>query len=184
VRDIERSVPAGGLPDDLLHRSKQLPAALNKNRPDVVVTNLDLGHDSGLDLIADIKGKGLGIALFALLDTASVEVAVSAMKAGARDAFAKPWDGEQLACAVREALRRELHVPVAGSAEPIEILGFSRLTPRERQVLQFIVNGQTNKQTGRELGISPRTVEVHRASVMQKLAAKNTAELMRIVMTS
>ena len=63
-----------------------------------------------------------------------------------------------------------------------EIRGFEQLTAREREVLQLITDGQSNKQTGRELGISPRTVEVHRARVMEKLSAKNTADLMRIIL--
>ena len=67
---------------------------------------------------------------------------------------------------------------------PVEVRGFSQLTPREREVLQLITNGQSNKEAGRELGISPRTIEVHRARVMEKLGARNTADLMRIVLTS
>ena len=59
-----------------------------------------------------------------------------------------------------------------------------RLTPREREVLQLITNGRSNKEAGRQLGISPRTIEVHRARVMEKLGARNTADLMRIVLTS
>ena len=59
-----------------------------------------------------------------------------------------------------------------------------QLTTREREVLQLITNGQSNKEAGRVLGISPRTVEVHRARVMEKLCARNTADLMRIVLTS
>ena len=66
----------------------------------------------------------------------------------------------------------------------VEIRGFSQLTPRERQVLQLITNGQSNKEAGRELGISPRTIEVHRARVMEKLGARNTADLMRIVLAN
>ena len=65
----------------------------------------------------------------------------------------------------------------------MEVRGFNQLTPRERDVLQRISNGQSNKEAGRELGISPRTVEVHMARVMEKLGARNTADLMRIVLT-
>jgi two-component system response regulator FixJ len=157
---------------------------LDRQRPDIVVTNVDLGSDSGIDLIAGVKAKAMGIAMFAIMDTADVEATVNAMKAGARDVFTKPVDSEPLIRAVRDALRHDLHIGVAGSGQPVEIVGFSRLTDRERQVLQLIVNGQSNKETGRELGISPRTVEVHRARVMEKLAAKNTADLIRIVMSS
>lgn len=66
----------------------------------------------------------------------------------------------------------------------MEVRGFSKLTAREREVLQLIAEGHSNKEAGRQLGISPRTVEVHRARVMDKLGAKNAADLMRIVLTS
>ena len=61
--------------------------------------------------------------------------------------------------------------------------GRELLTPREYQVLELIANGASNKEAGRELGISPRTIEVHRARVMDKLCAKNTADLVRIVLS-
>jgi DNA-binding NarL/FixJ family response regulator len=73
---------------------------------------------------------------------------------------------------------------VQGGQRPVEIRGFSQLTPRERDVLQLVTNGQSNKEAGRQLGISPRTIEVHRARVMEKLGARNTADLVRIVLTS
>lgn len=60
--------------------------------------------------------------------------------------------------------------------------GHDRLTARERDVLEWIARGASNKEAGRELGISPRTIEVHRARIMEKLAAKNAADLMRIVL--
>ena len=61
--------------------------------------------------------------------------------------------------------------------------GSERLTPREREVLKLIVAGASNKETGRKLGISPRTIEVHRAHIMAKLGAKNAADLVRIVLS-
>lgn len=72
----------------------------------------------------------------------------------------------------------------AGGSERryVEVHSFAQLTIREREVLQLIAGGQSNKEAGRQLGISPRTVEGHRARVMQKLGARNTADLMRIVL--
>src|SRR5690606_30731327 len=99
--------------------------------------------------------------------------------------FAKPFDKEKLVGAVREALRKDVHVGANSSGQPtVEIRGFNQLTPREREVLQLITNGQSHKEAGRERGISPRTIEVHRARVMEKLGARNTADLIRIVLTS
>jgi len=101
------------------------------------------------------------------------------------DVVTKPINTEQLIQSVLDSLRQDVHLgAVEGGRRPVEVRGFSQLTPREREVLQLITNGQSNKEAGRELGISPRTIEVHRARVMEKLGARNTADLMRIVLTS
>jgi two-component system, LuxR family, response regulator FixJ len=160
-------------------------ALLDRRRPDVVVSNLELGDDDGLTLLHRVKSLRMGLPVFMLENRPLVDAAVAAMKAGASDVFTKPIDTEQLVRIVREALRRDVHVgAVQAGRRPVEVRGFAQLTPREREVLQLITNGQSNKEAGRELGISPRTIEVHRARVMEKLGARNTADLMRIVLTS
>jgi FixJ family two-component response regulator len=127
----------------------------------------------------------IGTPVFMLSDAPDVDATVLAMKAGASDVISKPVDTEHFVRAVREALRQDVHMgALQGGRRPIEVRGFAHLTPREREVLQLVTNGQSNKEAGRELGISPRTIEVHRARVMEKLGARNTADLMRIVLTS
>ncbi|WEJ57895.1 LuxR C-terminal-related transcriptional regulator [Devosia sp. FJ2-5-3] len=107
------------------------------------------------------------------------------MKLGATDVVSKPIDSEHLLTIIRDTLRRDVHLgAMQGGRRAVEVRGFAQLTPREREVLLLITNGQSNKEAGRELGISPRTIEVHRARVMEKLGARNTADLMRIVLTS
>jgi two-component system response regulator FixJ len=163
----------------------QFHAGLDRRRPDVVVLNLDLGGESGLTLLRRLKAMRTGTPVFMLSNAPNLKDAITAMKAGASDVITKPIDTEHLLTAVREALRQDVHVgAMQGGRRPIEVRGFSQLTPREREVLQLITNGQSNKEAGRELGISPRTIEVHRARVMEKLGARNTADLMRIVLTS
>ena len=160
-------------------------ASLERRRPDVVVANFDLGSDAGLDLLRRVKNLRMGTPVFMLENAPMVEAAVQAMKDGASDVVTKPIDTEHLVRIVRDALRQDIHVgAVQSGGRPVEVRGFAQLTPREREVLQLITNGQSNKEAGRELGISPRTIEVHRARVMEKLGARNTADLMRIVLTS
>jgi FixJ family two-component response regulator len=159
--------------------------AIERRRPDVVAVNFRLGLDDGLQVLRRLKSLELGTAIFMLIDEPDVEATVEAMKAGAAGVIPKPIDTEHFLRAVHDALRKDVRI----AAEPdggrrVEIRGFAQLTPREREVLQRVTNGQSNKETGRELGISPRTVEVHRARVMAKLGARNTADLMRIVLTS
>lgn len=159
--------------------------SMERRRPDVVVLNLRVGEESGLSLLRRIKSMRTGTPVFMMADNPQVDAAVTAMKMGASDVVTKPIDTEHLLGVVRDALRRDVHLGAMQSGRrPVEVRGFAQLTPREREVLQLITNGQSNKEAGRELGISPRTIEVHRARVMEKLGARNTADLMRIVLTS
>jgi len=159
--------------------------SMERRRPDIVVLNLKVGDESGLGLLRRVKALRTGTPVFMLADEPQVDAAVMAMKLGASDVITKPIDTEHLLTVIRDALRRDVHLgAMQGGRRPVEVRGFSQLTPREREVLQLITNGQSNKEAGRELGISPRTIEVHRARVMEKLGARNTADLMRIVLTS
>ncbi|WP_299640316.1 LuxR C-terminal-related transcriptional regulator [Devosia sp.] len=160
--------------------------AAERRRPDVAIVNFRVGNEDGLAILKRIKTMRTGTPVFILEDRPEVDSAVLAMKAGASDVFTKPIESERLVRAVRETLRHDIRLgPVAeGGHRRVEVRGFDQLTPREREVLQLITNGQSNKEAGRELGISPRTIEVHRARVMEKLGARNTADLMRIVLTS
>ncbi len=151
----------------------------------MVVLNLTLAGKSSIEALRSIKAMRTGSPVFMVSDETEIKGAIAAMKHGATDVITKPIDTERFVRSVRDALRRDVHVgAVQGGRRPIEIRGFNQLTPREREVLQLITNGQSNKEAGRDLGISPRTVEVHRARVMEKLGARNTADLMRIVLTS
>lgn len=157
----------------------------NRRRPDVFLLNMLDGGQSTAQTLMRIKNMRTGAPVFMLADNENVNEAVNSMKLGATDVVTKPIDNEALVRRVRDALTRDVFLgTVQGGKRPIEIRGFNQLTPREREVLELISNGQSNKEAGRELGISPRTVEVHRARVMDKLGARNTADLMRIVLTS
>jgi len=160
-------------------------ASLERRRPDVVVINMRIGGDDGIAVLHRVKEMRIATPVFMLSNNADVVQIVSAMKAGATDVITKPIDTERFIRSVVDALHQEVHLgAMNGGRRPIEVRGFSQLTPREREVLQLIADGQSNKEAGRRLGISPRTIEVHRARVMEKLGAKNTADLMRIVLTS
>ncbi len=159
--------------------------AVERRRPDVAVINLSIGGESGLALLRRVKSWQTGAPVVMLTNEPQLDAAVTAMKLGATDVVKKPIDSEHLLSVVRDALRRDVHLgAMRDGRRPVEVRGFAQLTPREREVLQLITNGQSNKEAGRELGISPRTIEVHRARVMEKLGARNTADLMRIVLTS
>mgnify|MGYP001216093153 CR=1 FL=1 len=165
--------------------AREFFTAFDQRRPDVVMLNFEVSGLDMMPLLTRIKEMRTGIPVFMLADRGDVDRAVEAMRRSASGVFAKPFDKEKLVGAVREALRKDVHVGADSNGQrTVEIRGFNQLTPREREVLQLITNGQSNKEAGRELGISPRTIEVHRARVMEKLGARNTADLIRIVLTS
>jgi FixJ family two-component response regulator len=160
-------------------------ADFERRPPDVAIVNLRIGGEDGVQVMRRIKSMRVGLPVLMLADEPQVEATVAAMKAGAADVLTKPVDNTRLLAAIAEALNHDVQVgAVQNGRRAIEVRGFAQLTPREREVLQLISNGQSNKEAGRQLGISPRTIEVHRARVMEKLGARNTADLMRIVLTS
>lgn len=158
-------------------------AALRKRHPDVAVINLQIAGADGMRLLRQVKSTRAATPVFMLEDSPRVDAAVAAMKAGATDVITKPIDAKRFIRAVRQALRANFaETGPSAVARAFEVTGLSQLTPRERDVLQLIASGQSNKEAGRQLGISPRTIEVHRARLMKKLGARNTADLMRIVL--
>jgi len=157
--------------------------ALNNVAPVGVVLDLNLPGRSGLDVLRRLAGQRFEPPVFVISGQSDVSLAVEAMKLGALDFFEKPFSASMLIERVREAVtayRRSMSGYLDGLAD---FPGRDLLTKRERDVLVLIVGGASNKEAGRRLGISPRTIEVHRAHIMDKLCARNAADLMRIVMS-
>ncbi len=156
--------------------------SIERRRPDVFVLNQRIGSDDGIAVLRQLRAMHPSIPIFMLEDRPNVEAAVQAVKSGAADVITKPIDTDYFVHVVRRAISDGAIAPDP-VRNPVEVRGFSQLTPRELEVLTLITNGQSNKEAGRQLGISPRTIEVHRARVMEKLGARNTADLMRIVLS-
>lgn len=113
-------------------------------------------------------------------------MAVNAIKNGALDFIEKPFRGKEIVSRVEEAIEAFSRRREAGDGPKTPSYNFpgrEPLTLREREVLELFSSGNTNKEAGRQLGISPRTIEYHRANIMKKLGARNATDLVRIVMT-
>ncbi len=151
-------------------------------KPGCVLMDVHMPGRSGLDILDAIGGSAYHAPVVMISGQSDVPMAVYAMKHGAFDFIEKPFDGPVVIRKVREALEQ---VPRGGAVTIHGRLpaftGHETLTVREVDVLEHIVAGASNKEAGRLLGISPRTIEVHRARIMEKLKARNTAELVRLV---
>jgi FixJ family two-component response regulator len=158
-------------------------AALARRRPDLALVNAEIGGADGLAVLRRARASRRNLPVFVLQDRPLVELAVAAMKAGAADVLIKPLDPERLLLLVQGALRQPRHPRLRPPERQIGFGGSVELTRREREVLQLIASGHSNREAGEHLGISQRTIEVHRARVMEKFGARNAADLMRIVLT-
>lgn len=145
-----------------------------------VVTDARMPEMTGIELMETMKARRMSLPVVVMTAYADVALAVSAMKQGAFDFLEKPFDNDALITCLRLALAHEQE-DMYRSAETHSIQArLSSLTAREGEVLSRLLNGLPNKVIGRELGISVRTVEVHRANVMLKMNAGSLSELVRM----
>lgn len=157
--------------------------AARHRRPACVILDVNMPGTSGLDVLRQLKASASTAPVFAISGQADIPMAVDAIRNGALDFFEKPFDAGRLVSRVREAIAQSEQPAAQPSRLASYFPGMELLTPRERDVLEQIAAGSSNKEAGRTLGISPRTVEVHRARIMEKLGARNAADLVRIVLT-
>ncbi|HZB90368.1 MAG TPA: response regulator FixJ [Stellaceae bacterium] len=138
----------------------------------------------GLELQEELNRRDLRLGVIIMTGHGDVPIAVRAMKAGASDFIEKPFSDELLLDCVRR-VRREAEAARRESGEGEEVRRrLQLLTPRERDVLNGMIAGHPNKLIAHALGISPRTVEIHRARVMDKMAAHSLSALVRMALTA
>jgi two-component system response regulator FixJ len=137
-------------------------------------------HMDGLELLQALSARGPLPAVIVITGHGEVRLAVQAMTLGARDFIEKPFNPHDLLASIREALSAPAEPAATTNLEVRRRLKI--LTPREHEVLEQLVIGRSNKMIARELAISPRTVEIHRARVMEKIGADSLSQLVRIAL--
>ncbi len=160
--------------------ASHLLASVEPGDTGCVVTDARMPEMTGIELLEAMKARRLSLPVVVITAYADVSLAVQAMKQGAFDFLEKPFDNEALIACVRLALAYEREEQFrAAETQTIEAR-LQTLTARESEVLERLLHGMPNKVIGRELGISVRTVEVHRANVMLKMNAGSLSELVRM----
>jgi two-component system response regulator FixJ len=147
-----------------------------------IVSDVRMPGMSGLDLVRHLVARSVVAPIILITGHGDIDMAVSAIKSGAFNFIEKPFDEARLLASIRNALEiaRQRALDVAETKELHSRL--QSLSERQRQVMELAVAGLSNKEIGSRLNISPKTVENHRAWVMERTGAKNLAELVRIAM--
>jgi len=155
---------------------------LGSLEPGFIITDVRMPGMTGLELVAELKARGAPHPVIVLTGHADVAMAVDAMKAGVVDFIEKPFNDRELLAAV-ETARQRLRGAAGARAERDEIEArAASLTAREKDVFDAIVAGDSNKSAAIKLGISPRTVEIYRANVMEKMRARSLSDLVRMAL--
>lgn len=148
--------------------------------PGCVLLDVRMPGMDGLEVQAELRERGIAYPVVVMTGHGDVDVAVKAMKAGAVDFIEKPFDKRVVLEAVEEGFSRLDRSSEVSQRRKEASLRLNALTPREYEVLEGLVKGHPNKTIGYDLGISARTVEIHRANVMKKLEVFNLSDLLRI----
>jgi len=149
-----------------------------------LIVDIRMPGMGGLELQEELVRRKASIPVIVMTGHADVPLAVRAMRAGAIDFVEKPFDQERMLQSVSDALAagERAQSRAAEAKEARDLL--SLLTPREREILDQLVKGHANKVVAQQLGISPRTVEIHRASIMEKLHARNLSNVVRTALAA
>lgn len=163
-----------GLPTAVFGSAEDFLQVLKPQWGGCVVADIRMPGMSGLALQAALHERAPHLPVIVITAHGDIAAARQAFKASAADFFEKPYDEDLLTAAIERALARNPPRPLPPAAHA------AALSAREREVMALVVEGCDNRRIGDQLGISPRTVEVHKARLMAKLGARNLADLIRL----
>ena len=173
-----------GLEAQVFADAKSFLDAYRPERPGVLVLDINMPGMSGLDLQQSLKEQGVVLPVIFLSGGADVTKAVRAVKEGAIDFIEKPFDYQRIIALVQEAIGRDVQARAGRDRDRAVCVRVAQLTQREREVLDQVVAGKMNREIAGSLAISIKTVEAHRAKIMEKLEVDSVAELVQVVLTA
>lgn len=172
--------PLGGFAVTTHTTAAQLLASLDSERPGCLVIDLGLPDMTGLDLLHALADRGCPLPVVFMSGMARIAEAVAAIKLGSIDFVEKPFDLHTMLATIRQAIAVDQERRRSQHGRDNLRSRLAQLTRRENEVMELIVQGAANKEVAARLGLSPKTVEVHRANVMRKTGANSLAELVRM----
>ncbi len=171
-----------GLATQALASASEFLDSYKPTQPGCLVLDVRMPGMSGLELQQQLNLRGAVIPVIFITGHGDIPMAVEAMQQGAFDFLQKPFRDQDLIDRIQRALERDAHNRAALEQHAKIRERLDSLTPREREVLALMTRGKPNKIMAAELGVSQRTVEIHRARVMEKSGAASLAQLVRMVM--
>jgi len=179
IRLLLKSVGIAATP---MASAQEFLAAFDPAQPGCLVLDIRMPGMSGLELQQQLNLRGAILPVVFITGHGDVPMAVDAMQHGAFDFLQKPFRDQDLIDRIQKALVRDRENRAAAQKHDQIRDRLASLTPREREVLQLLTQGRQNKVMAAQLGLSQRTVEIHRAHVMEKMGANSVAQLVRMVL--
>ena len=177
---LKRLLTVARLPVELYSSGKEFLAEARFDRPGCLLLDVSMPEMSGLEVQAQLNQRGVSLPILFLTGSADIPVAVTAMREGAVDFVEKPFQNDDLLERVRRAIAQHHRHRKIGEERQLVLQRLATLTPREHEVLELVVAGNTNKEIARVLGASHRTIEIHRVHLMEKMMASTLADLVRM----
>jgi two-component system, LuxR family, response regulator FixJ len=171
-----------GIEATLYPSAHEFLAAYQPSQPGCLVLDIRMPGMSGLELQQQLNLRGAVIPVIFMTGHGDIPMAVEAMQHGAFDFLQKPFRDQDLLDRIQRAIVKDGELRQSLGEHARIKAHLESLTPREREVLDLMTKGKQNKSIAQDLGVSPRTVEIHRARVMEKMDAQSVAELVRMML--
>jgi two-component system response regulator FixJ len=182
VRNAMRSLlKSVGLESQLFASAQEFLDGYQASQPGCLLLDIRMPGMSGLELQQQLNLRGAVIPVIFMTGHGDIPMAVEAMQHGAFDFLQKPFRDQDLLDRIQKALVKDGQLRQSLGEHTRIRERLESLTPREREVLDLLVQGKQNKAVAQDLGVSPRTVEIHRARVMEKMAVQSVAELVHMM---
>lgn len=182
VRDsIKELVESVGLKAQTFASAQSFLESYTTDQAGCLVLDVRMARMSGLTLQAKLKEMGSDLPIIFITGHGDIDMAVQVMKVGAVDLIQKPYHEQNLLDSINDALEIDVEKRGASRKQGALEKQIASLTEREREVMDLLAGGHTNKAVAEQLGISPRTVEVHRQRVLEKCEVKSVPQLIRLL---